>query len=103
MPQGPNPHRSERRLLLWFGVTAQYVGRLAKQAVISLGVDGRYDLDASRLRVGCRQASKRFLGVDAIRLSGDRRLQAERTKAGVPLPMALPVKLDRLAEALHLT
>jgi hypothetical protein len=30
-------------------------------------------------------------------------LQAERTKAGVPLPMALPVKLDRLAEAPHLT
>jgi LDH2 family malate/lactate/ureidoglycolate dehydrogenase len=49
--------------------------------------------------VGGLQASKRFLGVDAIRLSGDRRLQAERTKAGVPLPMALLVKLDRLAEA----
>jgi hypothetical protein len=53
--------------------------------------------------VGGLQASKLFLGVDAIRLSGDGRLQAERTKAGVPLPMALPVKLDRLAEALHLT
>jgi hypothetical protein len=38
--------------------------------------------------VGGLQASKHFLGVDAIRLSGDRRLQAERTKAGVPLPMA---------------
>jgi len=53
--------------------------------------------------VGGLQASERFLGVDAIRLSGDQRLQAERTKAGVPLPMALLVKLDRLAEALHLT
>jgi LDH2 family malate/lactate/ureidoglycolate dehydrogenase len=53
--------------------------------------------------VGGLQASTRFLGVDAIRLSGDRRLQAERTKAGAPLPMALLVKLDRLAEALHLT
>jgi hypothetical protein len=29
------------------------------------------------------------------------RLPAERTEAGVPLPMALLVKLDRLAEALH--
>jgi len=37
--------------------------------------------------VGGLKASKRFLGVDAIRLSGDRRLQAERTKAGVQLPM----------------
>jgi hypothetical protein len=53
--------------------------------------------------MGGLQASKRFLEVDAIRLSGDRRLQVERTKAGVPLPMALLVKLDRLAEALHLT
>jgi LDH2 family malate/lactate/ureidoglycolate dehydrogenase len=53
--------------------------------------------------VGGLQASKRFLGVDAIRLSGDPRLLAERTEAGVPLPMALLVKLDRLAEALHLT
>jgi hypothetical protein len=40
---------------------------------------------------------------DAIRLSGDRRLQVERTKAGVQLPMALFVKLDRPAEALHVT
>jgi len=46
MPQCPNPHRSERRLLPWFGATAQFVGRLTKQAVISLGADGRYDLDA---------------------------------------------------------
>jgi LDH2 family malate/lactate/ureidoglycolate dehydrogenase len=53
--------------------------------------------------VGGLQASTRFLGVAAIRLSGDRRLQAERTKAGAPLPMALLVKLDRLAEALHLS
>jgi len=53
--------------------------------------------------VGGLQASKRFLGVDAIRLSGDPRLLAERTEAGVPLPMALLVKLDRLAAALHLT
>jgi hypothetical protein len=53
--------------------------------------------------VGGLQASTRFLGVAAIRLLGDRRLQAERTKAGAPLPMALLVKLDRLAEALHLT
>jgi LDH2 family malate/lactate/ureidoglycolate dehydrogenase len=53
--------------------------------------------------VGGLQTSKRLLGVDAIRLSGDRRLQVERTKAGVQLPMALFVKLDRLAEALHVT
>jgi hypothetical protein len=47
--------------------------------------------------------SKCFLEVDAIRLSGDRRLQAERTEAAAQFPMALLVKLDRLAEALHLT
>jgi hypothetical protein len=33
----------------------QYVGRLTKQAVISFCADGRYDFDASRLRVGCRR------------------------------------------------
>jgi hypothetical protein len=49
MPQCPNPHRSERLLLPWFGATAQYVGCLTRQAVISLGADGRYDLDAGRL------------------------------------------------------
>jgi hypothetical protein len=47
--------------------------------------------------------SKCFIEVDAIRLSGDRRLQAERTEAAMQFPMALLVKLDRLAEALHLT
>jgi hypothetical protein len=31
--------------------------------------------------VGGLQASKRFLGVDAIRLSGDRRLQADMAAA----------------------
>jgi hypothetical protein len=36
-------------LLPWFGATAPYVGRLTKQAVISLGDDGRYDLDVSRI------------------------------------------------------
>ena len=55
-------------------------------------------------RSACAACRRRtFLGVDAIRLSGDPRLLAERTEAAVPLPMALRVKLDRLAEALHLT
>jgi hypothetical protein len=55
-------------------------------------------------RLGGLPVSKCFLEVDTIRLSSDRRLQAERTEAAVPLPMApLLVKLDRLAEALHLT
>ena len=54
-------------------------------------------------RLGGLPVSKCFLEVDAIRLSSNRRLQAERTEARVPLPMALLVKLDRLAEALHLT
>jgi hypothetical protein len=49
MPQCPNPHRSERCLLPWFGATAQFVGRLTTQAVISLGANGRYDLDANIL------------------------------------------------------
>jgi hypothetical protein len=54
-------------------------------------------------RLGGLPVSTCFLEVDAIHLSSDRRLQAERTEAAVPLPMALLVKLDRLAEALHLT
>ena len=54
-------------------------------------------------RLGSLPASKCFLDIDASRLSGNQRLQAERTEAAVPLPMALLVKLDRLAEALHLT
>lgn len=32
-----------------FGVTPQHVGRLTKEGVISLGSNGRYDLDAARL------------------------------------------------------
>jgi hypothetical protein len=54
-------------------------------------------------RLGGLPVSKCFLEVDAIHLSSDRRLQAERTEAAVPVPMALLVKLDRLAAALHLT
>jgi hypothetical protein len=40
-------------------------------------------------------------GVEMFSRGRRYRLPAERTEAGVPLPMALLVKLDRLAEALH--
>jgi hypothetical protein len=49
--------------------------------------------------MGGLQASKRFLGVDAIRLSGDRRLQVERTKAGVPVCTENLIRVDDVMES----
>jgi hypothetical protein len=42
-------------------------------------------------------ASKCFLEVDAIRLSGDRRLEVERGEVAVPFPAAFSIRQGALA------
>ena len=51
-------------------------------------------------RLGSLPVSKCFLDIDASRLSGNQRLQAERTEAGVrlrPLPLVLLARAPYIA------